>query len=241
MKRIKSLFWGILLIAGAVFLIAGGMGYFENFGFWTLFSMIVLGGVVLDGLTHRNIGKVMFGVAVFCIVNRKWLGLEELSVWTIIFAAMLISVGLKMLFPAFFKKKNHIFHDKRLPDGLNEYENMNVENHAGGEKIYYGVNFGDGVKYIDSSGLKRLKTECSFGCMKVYFENTGLKEGEARAEVDCSFGTTMYYIPADWNVIVDIDCSFGGCQEFGNCNPYGDNTLHIIGDVSFGSLEIHYI
>ena len=68
-----------------------------------------------------------------------------------------------------------------------------------------------------------------------------LKDNQAVVNVDCSFGSTVLYIPGDWNVVQQAKASLGGIDEKGFHSPNGQNNLVVSGSVSFGSLEIRYI
>lgn len=237
MKSMKKLFWGILFIVSAILLVVWGMGYLENFGIWSILASIVLAGIFIEGIIRMKFGMMMFAVAIFFIINDKWLGLGEIPTWIIIVAAVLITIGLYIIFPN-ARRKNKWVHNHF---GAEEWKKEYISGEGSGEKVHFEVAFSEAVKYINSSQLCFLHTECAFGALKVYFDDTALKEGTAMAEVECSFGTTIYYVPSSWTVITDIDCAFGGCEEKGRCNPSGENTLRIVGDVSFGSLEVQYI
>ncbi len=236
MKKGRKWFWGILFILGAVALLAGAMGYMKEFGFWTIFVSIVLIGWMVEGIYKRSFGMVLFPVAIFVILNAEWLGLSGISSWTIILAAGLATAGLTILFPNVRRKKNK-YASFTIDASNEEY----VHEGIGGEEIHCEVSFNEAVKYVNSGAFSRLHTECSFGSMKVYFDNGALKDGVAAAYAETSFGSTIYYVPSTWRVVMNVDSAFGSCEEKGRCNPMGDNTLHINGEVSFGSMVIQYV
>ncbi|MBE5874375.1 MAG: hypothetical protein E7287_08210 [Lachnospiraceae bacterium] len=249
MKQVKKIYWGIMFIAMAALLIAGSMGYLKGFGVWNIIATIILGSSFLSGLFKLEFGNMVVSAAIFLWINDEWLGIGKIPFWPLFGAAILLTIGLHILFPHAGKK--HKWH-KHIASHVNNGIHVNVndgENKAhveyttseNGEVIKCEVAFSEAVKYVNSMELCRLETECAFGSLKVYFENDTLKNGEAWVDAESSFGSTIFFVPASWKVIMDMDTAFGGAKETGHCNPNGENVLHISGDVAFGSLEIKYV
>ena len=235
MKQIKKVFYGVLFIAGAALLIAGSMGYLENFGVWNILSAIVLLSIFVEGLVKLHFGTMVFSVAIFFLINDKWMGMENLPVWPVLAAAALLTIGLHILFPKAGRKYGRFGHFHQN-EGCVEYATS--EN---GENVKCEVAFNEAVKYINSQELCNLDTECAFGSLKVYFDKGPLKNGEARVKAESSFGSTIFFVPEEWKVVMDADTAFGSAKESGHGNPQGENILYISADVAFGSIEIKYI
>ena len=123
--------------------------------------------------------------------------------------------------------------------GNSEYESHIGDD--GAESIRCEVNFHSCVKYLQSSALQHVRLENSFGSLAIYFTDSELWQHRGAVDVEVSFGTTELYIPASWHVICNVSSSFGGVNEHGHPAPASEEVLTITGDVSFGSLEIHYI
>lgn len=49
------------------------------------------------------------------------------------------------------------------------------------------------------------------------------------------------YVPAGWNVVMNVKRSFGSLEESGYGNPSGAATLFLEGNVVFGHVEVHHI
>lgn len=234
MRNGKKIFWGILYLVAAVAVIVGGLGYFENFSFWSILFTIALIGLFVEGIMNRSFGNILFSLALLAIIYEKQLGIEAITPWPVLGAAMLGTIGLNNLFPN-FKRKHYAGHDKKVSWESADCESLDTDN------VHLEVNFSESVKYLTSKELSIAHLECSFGNMSVYFDNAQLMNGEADVHVECSFGAMNLYVPADWKVVMKVTTSFGGAEEKGHCNPEGDNTLYIRGEVTFGALEIHYI
>lgn len=239
----KKVFWGVLFLLGALALIVGQLGYLEGIGFWSILFTVCLIGILVEGIFHRSFGTILFAAAFIAITNAKVLGIEAITPWPVLGAALLGTIGLNIIFPQHDKWKhigNHGCHS--------EWKGSTEENGAegtgeclSGEDIRFEATFCETAKYITSKELSSARLECAFGSLSVYFDNAVLKDGRADVRAECSFGSMVLYVPANWKVELQSSNAFGGTQEKGRNNPDGTNTLYVKGDVSFGSLEIRYI
>ena len=48
MKRGKSIFWGLLFILGAVFIVVNRLGYFQDISVLTVIFTIIVAGILID-------------------------------------------------------------------------------------------------------------------------------------------------------------------------------------------------
>lgn len=247
MKKGKKIFWGLLFLLGALALILGQMGYLGEIGFWNILISIAVIGILVNGIWNRNFGMILFAIAFLIILNDRLLGLEAITPWPVLGAALLGTIGLSILFPGKENWKHQHF------GGQHGHERRSMEQNAGnsgiyaggdtlsGEEIWFSNTFGESVKYLTGNELSQVHLKNSFGSLIVYFDNAVLKEGMGTVHVSNSFGNTVLYVPADWRVILNVDRDFGDIVEEGTGNLTGSNVLHLEGSVSFGELEIHYL
>lgn len=237
-RQIKKVFWGVLFLLGALALLLGRLGYFEGMGFWTVFFSVILFGLFAEGVLKRSFGEILFSLAGLIIINDELLHLEAITPWPVLGAALLGTIGLHCIFPG--RRKWRIHRNSR-----HFHETCQIGEDGGeilsGEEIRYEASFGDVIKYIAGQNVSRVYLESSFGNLEVYFNDAALKDNQARVAVDCSFGNMEIYVPSGWNVVMNVDCSFGGVEEEGTCDPDGECTLFVEGDVSFGHMMIHHI
>lgn len=237
MKRGRNVFWGILFILGAVFILLNKQGYFVDIGVGTVIFTIILAGVLVDSVVHRSFGGILFSLAFLCILYDEPLGIEELTPWPVLTAALLGTIGFNMIFRG--KKRSWKFEKQYEWDSSDCKEVIDEESD---EWIRCEVSFSSANKYVNSTNLKKADLEVSFGGMTVYFDNAVLNKGKAIVNLEISFGSMQLYIPKSWKVVMNLDTSFGGCKEHGSCNAGNEeNILMINGEVSFGGLEIYYI
>lgn len=238
MKKASNVFWGILLLLGALALIVSKMGYFENVGFWSILLSIGLIAILVKGVIYRSWGSILFPLALLGIVNDKLLGIEAITPGPVLGAALLGTIGLNLLFP---RKWYHRFLSHGGNEEWGECEFKESEDVEGGRHVRIEASFNSGVKYISNNDLHSVKVDSSFCTLTLYLDNAVLHNGNAFLNFDTSFGTLELYVPAGWNVRINARTSFGHATETGSCNMQGENTLIISGEVSFGELRVHYI
>ena len=166
MRDRKNVFWGILFLLGACAVIAGQLGFLEGIGFWSILFSLVLAAVLIRGIIRRSWGMILFSIAFLCIVNDRLLGIEKLTPWPVLGAALLGTIGLNLLFPRRNWKHMdwHRIGMKNTPSASEDVEasasgdagNSEYESHIGddgAESIRCEVNFHSCVKYLQSSAL----------------------------------------------------------------------------------------
>ena len=87
----------------------------------------------------------------------------------------------------------------------------------------------------------KLSLDCSFGPIKVYFDNAKLNNGRGIVRIDASFSGVELYIPKTWTVENRVSTSFAGVDEKNRNIGTLDNILTIVGSASFAGVEIIYI
>ena len=229
MKNKKSVFIGLMFILAALGMLLKGLGYLENY---KLIKVILLGLLLytsLDSLIKRNIFATIFPLALITIIFSKELGINQLSSWTIIMAAIFLSIGLSMI----FKKTRMGTFDKKKNLGSQSYEEedgvFNIE-----------ASFSETIKYLSSENFKSCYLDSNFASMRVYLDNVNFEE-EASIHIDASFSTVELYVPRNWQLVMDNNLSFANIKEKGRNEGLSNKKLYIYGNISFAGLEITYI
>lgn len=233
--RKERIFWGVLLILGSISLIANKLGYFGDINMISIIISIILIGVMIKSIFYKSFAGILFPLAFICIIFDDKLGLTAITPWTVLIAAALGSAGLSMI----FHKKTKWYDYKENYDWKEEdYSTINLEddNH-----IRLDTSFGGSIKYINTDSFERADLSCSFGSMKVYFDNSKLKNGRGVVKLEASFSGVELYIPKTWIVEDRMSQSFGGLSEKNRNFPSGDDILTLVGDISFAGVEIIYI
>lgn len=234
MRGKNKIFWGIVFILGAVAILAQRLGFLEGIGFWSVFFSVCLAACLIKGIARGKIGIILFSIAFLIIVNDELLHLEAITPWPVLLAALLGTIGLKILFPNLSRRgKGHLV---RIGDGTNGITDIQrVE-----DTVAYDNLFGDSIKYLGGV-VSFVKVDNVFGSTSVYFTEVRLRNGSAEVNVDLVFGNVELYIPSSWSVVMNTSNIFGSADERGRCDPDGENVLRVTGDVVFGSLEVIHV
>lgn len=238
MMRKEKIFWGVFFVLAAAFMIISQLGFLQGVGAFRIIWAVFCVAVIINGVIKQHFGEILFPLAFICILFDKQLGITALTPWTVLGAALLGTIGLSMLF---HKRRHH-----RMPgyvhmhmDGEEGFER--VENGADGNHVHFKTSFGSAIKYVNSDDFEYAELECSFGAMKVYFDNAMLQNQNATIELEVSFGGVELYMPKSWNVINHTDTTFGGIDEKNRNQPDGSHTVTLTGDVSFAGVTIIYV
>lgn len=242
MKK-NNIFWGVVCILAAVFLVISKLGYFGDLSIWTLLFTVFFGITLCKGVFKGNVWEILFSVAFLLIIYDKPLGIEELTPWTVLGAALLGSIGLSFIFPS-KSRKNH-FHNEEWKTHANHFHESSftedVIDVSDESYIKQVTRFGATTKYVNSDNFKRAELECSFGAMAVYFDKAQVKDGTAYLDVQVHFAGMELYVPKEWTVCNNADCTLGGIEEKNRNCPDGTVTLVLTGSVSFAGIDIIYV
>lgn len=180
-KNGEKIFWGVFFILGAVFLLVSKMGYLQGISVLTLFLAVLFAACLIKSIIHVKFAGILFSLAFLAILFDEPLGIEAITPWPVLGAALLGSIGLNLLFKG---KWNCKWNSGEFP--RHSKDTVDVESEVIGEDanyMKYETTFGDSIKYVNSDDFKRLNLECTFGGMKVYFDNAIIQGGSAVVEL----------------------------------------------------------
>ena len=220
----------------AVAVLMGRFGYLKGVGFWSILFSACLISILIRGIYRLKIGTILFSLAFLIIVNDELLHLEAITPWPVLGAALLGTIGLKLLFPRLGRRRV-IGHVARIEGGDGP---LLWEEGRDGEDVSYENAFGDSVKYL-AGVVSHVDVDNAFGSMQIYFTDAVLCRGEASINVDSAFGSVVLYVPLTWRVEMNTGNIFSSARESGRNAPDGTNVLHVGGDVAFGSIEVVYV
>lgn len=233
--RGKNVFLGIVLLLGAAAILLGRFGFLGGIGFWTIVFDIFLLAILVRGITRGGFGAIIFSLAFLIIVNDELLGLEAITPWPVLAAALLGTIGLKLLFPGF--DRYGFRHSERRKMNRNK---RSEQYDRDGSRVSCENAFGDATKYL-SGVVGHVEIENVFGSTQVYFTEVLLENHTATVRLETVFGGVVLYVPGAWQVVPNMETVFGSAVENGKCDSCGEDVLHIEGSVVFGSLEIVYV
>lgn len=91
----KNWFWPVFLIASAIVLIVSQLSLFTlHVSIWSLLLTLILVAALISSLRYLNMPGVVFAIAFLAMIYAQPLGITKLVPWTILGAAVLLSIGL---------------------------------------------------------------------------------------------------------------------------------------------------
>ncbi|GAA0699274.1 membrane protein [Paraclostridium ghonii] len=235
--RKDRILWGCLLVLGSIGMIFGRLDYFPDINIFNIIVAVILLGICIKNIFRMNFPGILFPIAFIGIIFDDQLGITAITPWTLLVATGLLSGGLSMIFSRGSKYKHGFSYNKTDWDSY-KYEEIDVED-EGHIKLY--TSFAGSIKYINTDKFEQADLKCSFGSMKVYFDNATLKNNRGIARIDASFCGVEIYVPREWSVENGISSSFSAVDEKFRRNYNSECVLTLVGNASFSRVEIIYI
>lgn len=233
------IFWGLAFVLAAVCLIFNDSLFFGELSIWSALISVAAIVICVEGLYRLSFGKIIFGGAVFLIIWKEKIGLEDLSNWDIIIAGILLGIGLSILFGSLSKKRKINMQVHEAKKNCNSVYN---EEKTYGQKIKITRNFSGGVEYVKSNDFQKAYLDVHFSGLKIYFDDAVILGDSATIHMDVAFSGVELYIPGEWAVDNRLDRVASGLDISANkTNIATTKTLKLKGNINFGSLKIVYI
>jgi predicted membrane protein len=215
----KITFGGLLIIAGAILLLAQFGLVDSSYIFSTFWPIIFIFIGSMQFIFNRGkAGKIisliliLFG-SLFLINNLDFLPWDVSNMfWPMI----LILFGLWIIFP------------KKLMED-NVKKNEKLENFV----LFSGLKTS-----VTNSDYKTGEVSAFFGGLEVDFTQAKI-QNEAEIEVNAIFGGVVLRVPKDWRIVIEGDPLFGGFENQTKNQTNAESPVLIVrGSVAFGGVEV---
>ena len=235
MKK-KDVFWGLLFILAAALIVLNQFGIFPGVSMFELVATVVLGGIIIKSIMDIHFWGVLFPLAGICIIYAEEWNITDFTPWPALLTALLCSIGLSLIFN---RPNSWVFHS--LHSRHDNVFSSNVINDQDDNVINCSTCFGETMKYVNSDNFERANIKCSFGEVKVYFDNALIPSGKADIYLDVSFGETQLFIPKTWRIVNDVHVFLGDMKEKNRSIGVDSPIVTIHGNISFGDAVIFYV
>ena len=232
MSKKRNIVWGLTLILGALLVVFSQLGYFDTVGIPSLIITILLIPVIILSAASLNFSGILFPLAIIGILYDDVLGIQALTPWPILIAALLLSLGLTFLFP----RHQHCRRHGGSREGFDK-----VINEPDGSVVNLVNKFCGSIKYINTQALRNVTIDSSFGGLKVYFDHADIAENQAYIYMDLSFSGVELFIPREWKVADNVNYVLGGSDEKGTEADIACKTLVLEGRANFSGITIRHI
>lgn len=226
MKK-KDISLALILILIGVYLIVSRLDIMPRIPVFTILFTVLFVYWAIRGFMRRHFFEGVVSLAIVGCINDDLLGIEAITPWTLMAAAVLIGIALDMI----FRNKNACYSNVK-------YDSTgHVENGIDGECVRIENTFGEVSKYVNSDRFREAKIENSFGTCNVFFNNAILAANTAVIRAENSFGSTNIYLPSTWRVNVTQDTAFAGIKFSGHGSDAQDAPcIDLKLDCSFGEI-----
>lgn len=229
----KSTAWGIVLIVIAIYYLLSKLGYIpEELSTFKIILTIVFLFTAAQGIMEHSFTEFLLSLALIASVHAKLLHITEITPFPLAVTALLIGIGLDLIFKKSRKNQNTAKIHR-------EFKNAHIENIMDGDEIRVKNHFGVLSKYVNSNRFQRAEINSCFGSCNVYFNNAILGTGNAEIIATNSFGELNLYFPNTWRVNVKEHTAFGDIKFRGIGSSDKDAPcVFINADCSFGQITI---
>ena len=245
-SSIKYVLFGLFFIivgASIICKAAGVIPELNDIAMLRILLALMVVPVFVEGIVHVIFSCIYFPVAIWLIIFDKQLGIEALTPWPVLGAALFLSLGCSLLVPRNVKwiKKQWNGSDP-LMDRYEGGENWTDENMADGmSDLKMNTRFAGSSKYINSEDFRNCEISCSFGGTKVYFDKAVIQGNSATIKLNAEFSGVELYIPKEWTVKNLLRCKMGGVEEKGERTAAKSGKFVVLtGDTSFSGVTVIY-
>lgn len=198
MKRVKtgSIIFGLLFILAAVMLIISSLfpdvELFAGINFWQISATVLFGALLINGIINGSAVKIIFSIAIIYSVYipqiEKLLGRSVPNAWIALLAALLLTIGVKLLFGS-----RHKFFECGA-SGAGNGEHIDCSGNHIGDHI------GNYNRYIDCADFSRIDFDDILGSVKIYFENIDAYTDGGTIKFSDICGSITIFVPKNWGV-----------------------------------------
>jgi hypothetical protein len=211
-----KVFWSLVFILIGVSLILQSAGMISiEVQFWQLVAGVLLAVVALRSLIRFEWFGFFLPLALIVTIYQnsaeKFLGVDDLKIWSIWAAAALLAIGLSLVI-----KRRHVY-----GSGY--------------------TNFGASTKHFKATELKNAKIECSFGTTKIYIEDgTPAEDATLELNVSFG-GVELYVPHNWQIIDDVKKSLGGVSEKNMPAREKKTKSLRLTGSLSFGGVEINYV
>ena len=224
MKKVSNIIWGVVLLAVGVIIALNALGltdvsmWFD--GWWTLFIIVPCTiGLFTDNDKGGNLFGIILGVLLL-LASRDIISFSLL--WKLLVPAILLLIGIKMIFGSFFSSKaNKIFDEIKQEGG-----DLNV-----------------GFAAFSGNDMKFEGQKFEGADLNAYFGGVECDLRGAIIDKDCAIKATAIFggidiiVPQNINVKVTSNSLFGGVSNKSS-HTEGAPTVYVNATCMFGGVDI---
>lgn len=261
----KNLFWGIVCLALAAFIVLSFTGilnipFFAGLSTGKFIATVVFLIVIISSLANLTIEPIIISLGVLLKLYEEQLGIH-VSVPVLVVVIILLIMAYHFLFPHGLRKN----HSRPQPEGphgpaphepRDEFDNVSADPHEKRDRVKSNVYEDEGdfvtcktyfngvTKYINSKNFTGAAIDTAFGGVEIYFTNTEVPSGHATLDIDAKFSGVNIYVPYNWKITNHANAVMGAITESPMVLRDGETwpvELELTGSTSFSGVDIKRI
>ncbi|MBP2058550.1 putative membrane protein [Lactobacillus colini] len=247
-KNISRILWGIGFLLAGIFLLLEQLHLISlNLSLWTIIWTIIFAALGVSSIANKNIFGSVFSIAFLVIVYAKPLHITKLVPWTILLVALLISIGLSIIFKKSIVENEIIVNGKRVdwkdvrPEPFHAQEVISQTSKTEtGEEVVISQKLSDTSRYIRSQNLHSVTINSFVGDAEIYLNHAKAAGESVIFNINASIGDIDIYLPNSWQIVNELDSTFGNIDYFGHSSETGTKLI-LRGSKKVGDLGIHFV
>lgn len=212
----NKIFWGLVLIGAAVFLILGGLGVDLGFGisWWRIVLGVLCLAWLIDRLVEQRFAQIVFPLAFIFLIFEPTIahaaGREDcdlISNWIVLLAALLLTVGLSVVLPKKY----------------------------GSTKL---VEIGSKTVMLDGGDLSDASICDNVGRTDVYITDPDAYDGRGVIRILDNVGRIRLFLPKSWNVVLSVKDNIGSVDVPDQTDGVFDKSITVEVTDNVGAVKI---
>ncbi|WP_137597858.1 LiaF transmembrane domain-containing protein [Paucilactobacillus kaifaensis] len=235
MKR-QRWFWGIFFVLGAGILIASQMGWLSHYHFdtFTTIATLFLAAILIKSMIYFSVFGTIFSLAFLGILYADPLGIGNLVPWTLLGAALLLSIGLSLIIrPHGIQHRWHQQNWQEHPETVTTTDDQSL--------VDVQVSMSSNIRYVESANFKQANIYAYMANVKVYFDNATIQDEVANINIDGDLSGIELYLPKEWNLKIQTGNFLSGTEEKGLQSTKEGPTVNLAGNLHLSGLTVIYI
>lgn len=230
-KNKNHIFTGLFFVALAALILLSTMGYLGDITAISAILGLFFLCTFIHGVVRLKYWEFLFSLAFLGIIFDRPLGIENLTPFPILLIALFLSIGLSIIF---HRKRTPSPHYNNQPQGTN----FNGGYPRGdGNKVL----FGSKIIYYNEPMLDYTEVGSNFASLRVFFDKTTAVAENATICSQCNFAELHIFLPTSWNVINNINPTFGSVVIDRHNTPSDSPAVVLTGECNLGSIKVHFI
>lgn len=233
MKSFEKVLWPVLILGSGILLLLKAFGIGEEFGTFRVIGSLILLGTSLASLIRYQFFTFLVPLSLIAYLWRFQLGLAEMDVRLLLLAALILSIGLSLLFR---KKSSARWHNSCSDTWTKSEEIVNED-----ERVTIDASFSEQTKYIHASHLKRVQISSNFASTKVFFDQCQVSPEGLEINLNVHFAGVVLMVPANWRIQSQASVFAAEINDETRQGPDVVYPVRLTGNVNFAEVKIRTI